>query len=46
MAKSKFGPSQRERIQAIVAEHKFDAPAEDTKTADLFADLAPASAEN
>lgn len=43
---SKFGPSQRERILAIVAEHKFEAPVEDTKTGDLFADLAPASAEN
>lgn len=42
----KFSPAQRERILAIVAEHKFEAPAEESRTGDLFADLVPASAEN
>lgn len=43
---SKFSASQRERILSIVAEHKFEAPAQDDKTGDLFDNLAPASAEN
>lgn len=43
---SKFTEAQRARILAIVAEHKFEAPVVDDKTGDLFADLAPTSAEN
>lgn len=46
---SKFPATQRERIMAIVAEHQFDAQKNtepDTRTGDLFADLAPASTEN
>jgi hypothetical protein len=43
---SKFGAAQRERIMAIVAEHKFETPAADDKTGDLFDNIAPASAGN
>jgi hypothetical protein len=43
---SKFGAAQRERIMAIVAEHKFETPAVDDKTGDLFDNIAPASAGN